>query len=205
MPTRGTSKAPHFSPDEPREIRRYFQDLDNLFTTYNISTDVQKKQYACHYVTIDTSDLWSSISAYGATVSWTDFVKAVCKLYPGTDDEQKWTIADMDALVGSQLRVGIYDKTTLLNYYRPFITITQYLLGKNRISKAEQSRAFLRGFQQQLLLETYRRLEIKFPDQIRDDPYDLDDIYKAADFVLTGSITGALMVWCLVEARERGP
>src|ERR1700690_2360644 len=122
------------------------------------------------------------------TFGWDDFVNAVFKLYPGTDDEQKWTIADMDTLVGSQLCVGIYDKTTLLNYYRPFIMITQYLLGKNHILKAEQSCAFLRGFQQQFLLKIYRRLEIKFPDQIRDDPYDLDDIYKAAEFVLTGSV-----------------
>ena len=130
MPMRGTSKAPHFSPDELREIRRYFQDLENLFKTCNVTTDVAKKQYACHYVSIDTSDLWSSIPAHDVIVSWDDFVKAVCKLYPGTDDEQKWTIADMDTLVGSQLRIGIYNKLTLFAYYRPFISITQYLLGK---------------------------------------------------------------------------
>src|SRR6202142_1739988 len=102
-----------------------------------------KKHYACHYVNIETSDLWSSISAYSATVSWDDFVQAIYKLYPGTDNEQRWTIADMDALVGSQLCISIYDKTTLLNYYWPFITITQYLLKKNRISKVEQCCAFL--------------------------------------------------------------
>src|ERR1700690_4241515 len=51
MPTRGTSKAPHFSPDEPHELRRYFQDLENLFKTCNVTTDVAKKQYTCHYVT----------------------------------------------------------------------------------------------------------------------------------------------------------
>ena len=89
------------------------------------------------------------------TFGWDDFVKAVCKLYPGTDDEQKWTIADMDTLIGSQLRVGIYDKSTLLAYYRPFISITQYLLGKNHISKAEQSRAFLQGFQGPSLRDIY--------------------------------------------------
>lgn len=191
MPSRGASKAPRFSPDEPRELRRYFQDLENLFTNFGITEDAVKKHYACHYVNIETSDLWSSISAYGTAVSWDNFVQAIYKLYPGTDDEQRWTIADMDALVGSQLRIGIYDKTTLLNYYRPFITITEYLLKKNRISKAEQCRAFLRGFQQAFLVEIHRRLEIKFPDHIRDDPYELEGVYKAAEFVLTGSTTGA--------------
>ena len=57
--------------------------------------------------------------------------------------------------------------------------------------KAEQSRTFLRGFQGPFLKYIYCRLEIKFPDQIRDDPYDLEDIYKAAEFVLTGSVMSA--------------
>ena len=117
MPTRGTSKALHFSPDKLRELHQNFEDLENLFTSFSITEDVMKKHYACHYVNIETLDLWTSISAYGTAVSWDGFVQAVYKLYPGTDEEQRWTIADMDALVGSQLRIGIYDKTTLLNHY----------------------------------------------------------------------------------------
>src|ERR1700690_730388 len=147
MPTRGTSKAPHFSPDKLREICRYFQDLDNLFKTCNITADTAKKQYTCHYVTIDPSDLWSSISAFGATVSWNDFVKAVCKLYPGTDDEQKWTIADMNTLVGSQLRIGIYDKIKI-HYFQLFAV--------------QKARIFFFFFLEKVILQQYCYNSVSF-------------------------------------------
>jgi hypothetical protein len=34
---------------------------------------------------------------------------AIFKLYPGSESERKWTIADMDKLVREQLRMGILD------------------------------------------------------------------------------------------------
>jgi hypothetical protein len=53
----------------------------------------------------------------------------------------------MDKLVSEQLHIGIYDASNLGLYYREFYNITQFLHTKNRISEAEQSRAFVRGFQ----------------------------------------------------------
>jgi hypothetical protein len=43
--------------------------------------------------------------------------------------------------------MGILDVSDLGNYYRVFYTITQFLLTKHWISEAEQSQAFIRGFQ----------------------------------------------------------
>jgi hypothetical protein len=56
----------------------------------------------------------------------------------------------MDKLVGEQLQMGILNVSYLGNYYRVFYTITQFLLTKHQISEAEQSRAFIRGFQPDL-------------------------------------------------------
>jgi hypothetical protein len=66
----------------------------------------------------------------------------------------------MDKLVGEQLWMGILNVSDLGNHYWVFYTITQFLLTKNRISEAEQSRAFTRGFQLDLWCRISRRLEI---------------------------------------------
>jgi hypothetical protein len=93
----------------------------------------------------------------------------------------------MNKLVGEQLRIGIYDANELGAYYRAFFAITQFLRTKNRLSEAEQSRAFIRGFQADLWNKIARRLELKFPDHFPDDPYSLENIHATAQFVLRGT------------------
>jgi hypothetical protein len=61
------------------------------------------------------------------------------------------------------------------------------LLTKNCISKAEQSRAFTRGFQLDLWHRIYHRLKIKLPNHDPDDVYPLFEINKAAKHVLHGT------------------
>jgi hypothetical protein len=61
------------------------------------------------------------------------------------------------------------------------------LLTKNCISEAEQSRAFIRGFQPDLWRRISHRLEIKLPDDDPDNFYPLFEINKAAKHVLHGT------------------
>jgi hypothetical protein len=65
--------------------------------------------------------------------------------------------------------------------------MTQILLTKNRISEAEQSQAFTRGFQPDLWCRISRRLEIKLPNHDPDNFYPLFEINKAARHVLHGT------------------
>ncbi|KAF8232125.1 hypothetical protein L208DRAFT_1273557 [Tricholoma matsutake] len=74
-------------------------------------------------------------------------------------------------------------------YYRAFYNITHFLRAKNRISEAEQSRAYVRGFQTGSWTRIARRLELEFPDHYPNDPYPLNNIHDAAKFVLAGSNT----------------
>ena len=187
MPAGGHSTAPTFTPDQPRVLRRYFDELEMLLAKCGITDEQEKKKYSRIYVDIDTSDLWQSLPEHNATSSFADFIKAVFELYPGSEGDRKWVISDMDKLIGEQLRLGIHDTAGLGIYYRAFYTITSFLRDKNRISEAEQSRAFVRGFQADLWTHISRRLELKFPDQYPDEPYLLKEINEAAKFVLHGT------------------
>ena len=187
MPTRGEDGAPSFSPDQPRELRRYFKELNYLFIRAQVTDDEEKKMHACRYLDVDSAELWESLSEFEHGTQYLDFVKAVYDLYPGSEDERKWTVASMEKLVSEQLRSGIHSLDDLGRYYRAFRTITKFLHDNNRISEAEQSRAFVRGFQSALWDRIARRLELKFPDHYPDEHYSFEQVHTAAKFVLHGT------------------
>jgi hypothetical protein len=99
----------------------------------------------------------------------------------------------MDKLVGEQLQMGILNISDLGNYYRVCYTITQFLLTKNRISEAEQSQAFTRGFQLDLWHRISHRLKIKLPNHDPDDFYPLFEINEAAKHLLHGTSQNSIL------------
>jgi hypothetical protein len=143
MPTCGHSTAPKFDPTQPRELRCYFNKLDMLFTACSITDSDQMKRHACHYLDIDSAELWESVPEFATGILFNTFQTVIHKLYPGSENDCKWSISDMDKLIGEQLCVGIFDASDLGMYYRSFYNITQFLRTKNKISEAEQSRAFV--------------------------------------------------------------
>ena len=83
------------------------------------------KKYAVRFVDCDTVELWEILPEFtDATKLYQEFVDAVYKLYPRSDSERRWSIADMDKLVGETSRVGILSLADLGRYHREFIAIT---------------------------------------------------------------------------------
>ena len=192
MPARGHATAPQFDAKNPRELRRYFEELEFLFTPSNITAAQEKKQYAARYVDIDTAGIWTTTPEYLAGSSWDQFKTAILKLYPGAEDDRIWSMSDLDKLIGEQLRYGILDTTTLGAYHRSFLAITRFLIDRHRLSTTEQNRAFVRGFNQDLRDRIHRRLDIKYPDHHPDDSYPIDQVLEAAKYVLHGTSPTAL-------------
>jgi hypothetical protein len=60
MPPRGHGSTPKFIPDVPRELQRYFKELELLFGPAQVVDDTEKKKHACRYVDINTTDLWEA-------------------------------------------------------------------------------------------------------------------------------------------------
>ena len=74
----------------------------------------------------------------------------MCQLYPGSDAEQCWLIADMEKLVADTLRTGISSLADLGKYHRDFIAITMFLIAKNRLATPKQSSTFTCAFPSEL-------------------------------------------------------
>jgi hypothetical protein len=191
MPTRGQATALQFDLSQPCELQRYFLDLNILFAASHITDATEKKTHMCQYINIDTANLWVSLPKHDTTSAYEVFCTAIYKLYPGLEEEHKWSILDMDKLIGEQLCFGIFSTHKLRVYYRTFYSITRFLIIKNHISKAEQSRAFICGFQPNLWSCITACLDIKFPDHHPDDAYKLSKIHDTTNHILTGTATSA--------------
>ena len=108
-------------------------------------------------------------------------------MYPGASDDCAYTPQDLDALIGECICIGIVNLHELGKYYHQFLLITQYLVSKNCMVASEQSCAFFGGFHSDFANRISQQLQLKQPDHLPINPYDLDDIYEAATFVLMGT------------------
>src|ERR1700730_18640936 len=182
MPAPGEPAAPSFSTDRPRELRRYFGDLELLFGIHSIVSDRSKKLSSLRYTDIDTADLWRVVPQFDDAYSYPDFVTAIQQLY--YDSDSRYSLADLADFIAKQRIAPIEHVSALGTYYRSFYAIAQFLRSKNRISCREQSSAFAQGFQPSLWSKIACRLELVFPDHQIDDVYPVESIYDAASFVL---------------------
>jgi hypothetical protein len=191
MPARGDRNAPQFDSSKPRELPRYFSDLEFHFNRVGITDATEKKGHSTRFLSVEEQDIWESLDEFKPTSTYEQFKAAVLKLYPGTDANRKYTLADLDALVGEYTRLGIFSRGDYSEFYRQFLVITQFLISRQRLSIAEQSRSFRRAIAPaHLWARVHQRLQIKKPDVHPDDPYELTDLHEAVQFVLSDTSSG---------------
>ena len=192
MPAHGERRAPQFDPTKPRELCRFFDDLQFQFAQSGVVDEAEMKGHALRFVDCNTTGLWEILPEFAdATTLYQKFVDAVCQLYPGSDVEQRWLIADMEKLVADTLRTGILSLADLGKYHRDFVSITTFLIAKNRLTAPKQSRTFTRAFPSELWSQVSYRLQLKFPNHFPNDPYTLEQIHDATCFVLHGTTASA--------------
>ena len=133
MPARGERGAPQFDPAKPCGLRCFFNDLRFQFARLGVVDEAEMKGHGLRFVDCDTAELWEILPEFtNSTAPYRKFVDAVCQLYPGSDAEQCWLIADMEKLVADTLRTGISSLADLGKHHRDFVSITTFLIAKNR-------------------------------------------------------------------------
>ncbi|KAJ7310770.1 hypothetical protein DFH08DRAFT_627542, partial [Mycena albidolilacea] len=193
MPARNDRMAPIFDSQAPRELRRYFTDLDFLLSRSCITDDTGKKLHTTRYLAFDDQELWESVPEFSdPSVSFDQFTTAIFRLYPEADPDRRYSIADIDALVAEHSRITPPSRASFLQFYRRFFLISTYLCAKDRISAHEQSRAFVRAIPTSISSRVLERLRIRCTDVHPHDPYPLPDLRDAVDFVLLDSASISL-------------
>ncbi|KAF7348977.1 hypothetical protein MVEN_01418600 [Mycena venus] len=168
MPARGDRNAPQFDSSKPHELRRYFTDLEYLLGRAAVTDDTEMKKHATRFLSVEDQEIWEGL--------------------PRNDEDRRFELNDLDALVGQYSRVGILSLDDLKTFYRQFLRITTYLVEKKRLSEAEQSRSFLRAMQPSSLAADIRlHLKVNHPKAHPADPLPVADLYEAAEYALAGS------------------
>jgi hypothetical protein len=187
LPGRGERSAPSFD-GGAEELGRYFAELEALYTRHNVDDEQEKKQGTLKYLTTAALErTWrSSDTLADQTTDFDDFKEEMFELYPGSSDDV-FTIHHLDTLVGQRTWLGVQNATELGHFHLEFRTISKYLISKNRLSQAEQTRGFLRGLQPELENKVKQRLQITKPQHNPQDPYNLKDLFDAASFCLLRS------------------
>ena len=146
MPAASNQNAPRFDPAKPRELQCYFDEVAQLLHNCSITDEANKKFHTVRYLDCDTADTWKQLPEYEAAHNYNAFKEAVCKLYPGSQLGSKWSISDLDKLIGKTVRIGLVTSEDIARYYCSFFNISEYLIEQGVIARSDQSRMFVRVF-----------------------------------------------------------
>ena len=190
MPARGERAAPSFDQNRPRELIRFFEDLEYLFVRATLEDEAEKKKHVLRYVDFDVEQIWKSFQEYtDPTKTYQDFKTAILAHYPDASGDYVYSLNDMDRLIGERQRIGMSTTVELADYHLKFLSITSWLIEKQQLGSLEQQRNYLRAFQPRLLGSINNRLQMKFPDHHPNIPHTVKDVYEAARFILQGAAT----------------
>ena len=192
MPARGERAAPSFDKTKPRELVRFFEELEYLFERAALTQDAEKKKHVLRYVDFEVEQIWKTFTEYtDPTKTYLEFKTAILVHYPDMTGDYVYSLRDMDSLIGERQRLGITTTIDLADYHLKFLSITSWLIEKQQLGSLEQQRGYLRGFQPRLLGSINNRLQMKFPDHHPNIPHTVQDVYEAARFILQSADTAS--------------
>ncbi|KLO04442.1 hypothetical protein SCHPADRAFT_947689 [Schizopora paradoxa] len=173
MPRHGDRGAPAFDGEGPA-LLRYFEDVEMCLEECAIATERMKKRYL-----------------YGDDAkTYTDFKNAVIGLFPGMEPERRYGVRDLEALVDLWEEKGIKAKAELGEFHQVFLRVSTFLMSKQRLSKPEIQRLYHRAYSKELRKQIVLRLCTVDQNHHQDDPFEVEEVFKAANFFLFGTQTG---------------
>ena len=183
MPFRRERTAPVFDRNHPTSLRRYFVQLETLFTRHGITDDLEKKTYVTSFLECDLADQWEALQQFsGATNTYTDFKAHLFDIY--NLNVPRYTLFDLERLVSDRFRSGFPNLQALTEYHLQFNQISSHLLEFGLLSPREQSHLYLQAFDTFLQPRIDLRLQIKYPDHHPSRPYSIDTLFDAARWIL---------------------
>ncbi|SJL18848.1 uncharacterized protein ARMOST_22450 [Armillaria ostoyae] len=182
MPFRKEKSAPNIIDEVSPgcELTRYISDIEGLFSRHSITQDADKKKWFIYYPGLTISEFWESLPEYA---------DAIIAQYPDASASRKYERHDLERVIGKYAR-EIDNLADLGAFYREFFPKAKHLVTEGRLSTHETGNMFSKGFPNHVWDAIARRLQIKLPDHHPADPYNLADIYAAAQFVLQGTNKG---------------
>ena len=64
MPAHGGHATPSFDQSKPRELARFFEELEYLFERADLNQEADKKKHVLRYVEFNVEQIWKSFPEF---------------------------------------------------------------------------------------------------------------------------------------------
>ncbi|KNZ80297.1 hypothetical protein J132_06413 [Termitomyces sp. J132] len=160
---------------------------------------MQKKEYAAQYIFYDMAETWLGLPEFGDNIiinnnapqpyTYQEWKVAVLRLYPGTNASTHYNLGDLERLVNQTFNSGLATLGRFSDYYRDFQCIARWLLTNSKLYCNKECCLFQQGIPTLLWSKIIHCFEITLPDHHPEDPYDIDQVFEGAKWVLKGTDT----------------
>jgi hypothetical protein len=114
MPACSHSTAPCFD-GNALNLHLYFDEVESLSTDAGLNEE-GKIWHTLRYASREDNELWSMLPE-AQLPEYAKFWDAIVKLYPGADNERKYTESDLEWLIEMQRQYRIESRAELGHYY----------------------------------------------------------------------------------------
>src|SRR5215510_3348450 len=143
MPGPRDRLAPYFD-GHPLSLKRFFDEIDYLSDACGL-LPAEKISHTLRYLDHHEYETWKSRpSALGR--DWSAFKREITSLYPGADEDHRYTLVDLELLADKQARHPMRARYQFGEYYQQFVTISDWLGARSEISLRERNTIFFSGF-----------------------------------------------------------
>jgi len=118
----GTRDAPKFRRENPKELRRFIRQIEDLWKEAGIEDAATKKESIGKYADQDSEEEWSSLISYGRNYSWEEFKAELLDNYPEAAEAETGSPDRLKKIVRDADNIKIGDLTRLYTYKRAFMT-----------------------------------------------------------------------------------
>ncbi|RXW16706.1 hypothetical protein EST38_g9147 [Candolleomyces aberdarensis] len=182
LPGRFERRAPRWDL-APSALEEFLDEYEELCHDCGLPSDLWVESVVRYAPDTDTRLMWKAL-ARGAT-EWKEYRKKIIQNTPGAGEDHRHAPADLDDLISSYRSKKIRTRAQFNEYWKKFFVISDYLVTKKRLSVEEQSKKLLEGLPDALARRVRSQLRIQYPTHHPSDPYDVDQIFQAVNFVLT--------------------
>lgn len=163
LPTSYGKNSLKFDGDEPDELERYFEILEDVFENAKAATEEEKKWVAVRYCTTATAREWNAFETRQAGSTFEEFKAEVMANYPECRESKEGSLALLDKLVRKRKKnkLAFDDVTEFMSFSRKFRAEAERLFHPTpRISNRELVIRLLGCFDAALVSAVKNKLRI---------------------------------------------
>ncbi|KAJ7450528.1 hypothetical protein FB451DRAFT_1410232 [Mycena latifolia] len=219
VPRPWESNVPKFTTEDKDDLRDFIEQVNDIIELAQITDDDEQKRLLTSYLPVRKRETWRGLPEYATGVSYTDFKKAVLKVYPEVQEDLDGTLEELEELCAENRNIRRTDEGKLTRFGMRFRALVKKLSRAPAIIlNKEACRRYLnvleRGFADSLRTAINTRNLIKADllvnnpppagqnavDHRKEDPILLDELIKMAERLASSG--GAEATWGDEDAPE---